>query len=308
MEGLIASALKYGAGQGGSQPITFGGNAYSPNRIERLTQYLDRTAIDTITTSDNKFDILLVNYVLKPEVVEELKEYKFHKFYDLFSVNPLGAGSTYTSNYSKYGRYDVVQKYLIPTGGIYATFPGLGIEAVHKDSNSSVFLDGFSGTLNAGAQLDMTVETKVDDIPNDRTYRPFIPQKLSITDVLPADKMHIDFETDYIYGGMPDIRMVVDEGKVGVKETYYAMNYTISGTQLVGELSTGSYTSNPYTIIQRYLPFAFGYPSNLSNTFLTRLWIYYDINPAYLSYFLNAMWKSIFKSVGFYDNKLFMEW
>ena len=307
MEGLIASALKYGAGQGGSQPITFGGNAYSPNRIERLTQYLDRTVIDTITTSDNRFDILLVNYVLKSEIIEELKKYKFHEFYDLFSNNPLRAGSTHTSNYNKYGWYDVVQKYLTPVSNIYAAFPGLGIEAVHKDSNSSVFLDVFSGTGNAGAQLKMTT-ARIDDIPNDRIYLPFIPQKLSITDVSPADKMHIDFETEYIYGGMPDIRMVVDEGKVGVKETYYAMNYTISGTQLVGELSTGSYTSNPYTTIQRYLPFAYGYPSNLNNTFLTRLWIYYDINPAYISYFLNAMWKSIFKTVGFYDNKLFMEW
>lgn len=308
MEGLIASALKYGAGQGGSQPITFGGNAYSPNRIERLTQYLDRNVIDTITTSDNRFDILLVNYVLKPEVVEELKEYKFHKFYDLFSINPLWAGSTYTSYYKNPPEgSNVVQKYLIPSGRVNAIFPGLGIEAVHKDSNSSVFLDVFSGTSNAGAQLEMTT-ARVDDIPNDRIYHPFIPQNLHITDVLPADKMHIDFETEYIYGGMPDIRIVVDEGKVGVKETYYAMNYTALKTQLVGELSTGSYTRNPYTTIQRYLPFAYGYPSNLNYTFSTRLWIYYDISPSYISYFLNAMWKSIFKSVGFYDNKLIMEW
>lgn len=307
MEGLIASALKYGAGQGGSQPITFGGNAYSPNRIEKLTQYLDRNVIDTITTSDNRFDILLVNYVLKPEVVSELKEYKFHKFYDLFSNSPLLSDFTFAYYYNNPLGNRVVQKYLTPASRIYATFPGLGIEAVHKDSNSSVFLDVFLGTSNAGAILDMTT-ARVDDIPNDRIYRPFIPENLHITDVLPADKMHIDFETEYIYGGMPDIRIVVDEGKVGVKETYYAMNYTALETQLVGKLSTGSYTSNPPTTIQRYLPFAFGYLSNLGNAFLTRLWIYYDINPAYISYFLNAMWKSIFKSVGFYDNKLIMEW
>lgn len=306
MKGLISTALKYGAGQSGPQPITFGGNSYSPNRIERLTKYLDRTVIDTITTSDNRFDILLVNYVIKPEVVEELKEYKFHDLYDLFSTNILNASSTYISNYNKYGMYDVVQKYLTPINRIYATFPGLGIEAIHKDSNSSVFLDTFANTY-AIVELEMTTG-KVDDVPNDRVYRPFIPQKLSITDIFPADKMHIDFETDYIYGGMPDIRMVVDEGKVGVKETYYAMNYKTSGTKLIGELTIGSYTSNPYTIIQRYLPFAYGYPLNLRNYLFTRLWMYYDINPAYISYFLNAMWKSIFKTVGFYDNKLIMEW
>lgn len=293
MNGLIANAMNYGAKPADPYIINFGGANFTPNRLERIFEWLDRQIIDTITTVDNRFDIILSNYTIKPEVESNLKAFKFDEFYSIFDV---GGSYGWNITYDRDKRDRIKNAYMTPKKSLNVDFPNIVIEALHKESNSSIILSTVYGF--GSVRLEMS-ENLWEDKENDMYLTSFFPNYLSIEKVIPK-KMSITIDTEYIFGGLPVIKFIPEEDSIEENTELYCIIDEDTGSGFKWHVSDNSHSnirSNPNIVVS---PFS-GYST--ARDFFFGSDVYID----HIRYFLNALWKSVFKTIGLYDNKLFME-
>lgn len=306
MNGLISGAMEYGS-RSSKREINLGGAAYTPNRIERLSSYFDRNIVSKIITSDERFEINLTHYSLKPEIESELTNYKFHEIYKVFGVYPQTVSYNYTGNQYTGGFQKIYQKYMTPCESNFVVAPSLCIEAIDNNTNSSTVLSSY-GNGDLRIRCDWG-NLQLLNSERDSLMAVFYPKGLQIIKANPAELMSLNFNTDLIVGGLPVIEAKVESGNATYTTTSYDTGYSVSNSKngvLIGDLNVVSYEKNLPNVV-RYNLFETQYPLNLSYASYNRLWIYSDINPNSFGSFLEAMWKSIFKSVGFFDAKLLME-
>lgn len=297
MIGLISSALNYGAGSGGATPINLGCGGYTPPRLNKMAEYFDRKIIDKIVTSDKRFNIELVKYDLKSDIVEAFKNFKFNSVYNIFSY--LAYYSAYTSEYSP--TRSIIQKYITPFYTSFMNYMDLVVEAVHNDSGTTmVILRCGSSSFEVNMAI---INTK--DVVNNRRYANYLPQSIRqhFIEIPKNVNVVLNLNTDYLTDNLPIIQVDVKDGALKWIDKYYSIEYTVTDTNLSGNFIENQYDSSEiYSKQFRYIPF------NPNSVDYSKPWEYTDINLSVPGYFLNAFWKSVFKTVGIMDKKLFMEW